>query len=330
MSAVDPAQVRQEKDLAHDRPLISCRFDPTGKYAFASSEDQSVLRWEIASGAKVALKAHDSWVMALGTTSDGKTLITGGCDGRVILWPADAPEPAPTRTIDAHQGWVHAVAVSQDNQWLVTAGSDRVVKLWSLADGKLAHQWTAHAKPVYQVAFGPGPDDLVSADLAGVVIHWKLSDRSEVRRLDGAKLYKYDGGQAVDYGGIRDLSFSKDGAWLACAGLIEASNPLGAVSNPAVVVFSWADGKEKLLQRSKEDVKGVAWGIRFHPEGFAVVVSGGTGGGWLWFYKPDQPNPFHQFQLPNTGRGLDLSADGRFVATAHHDGHLRVWTLAPK
>ena len=57
--------------------------------------------------------------------------------------------------------------------------------------------------------------------------------------------------------------------------------------------------------------------------------SSGTGGGALWFFKPDQPNEFHKLTLPNTGRGLDLHPDTLRLATAHHDGHLRVWSMAP-
>ena len=66
----------------------------------------------------------------------------------------------------------------------------------------------------------------------------------EARRLDAGKLYAYNAGQGVDYGGVRDLSFSPDGKYLACSGLVDASNPLGAVSNPAVLLLDWATGKE--------------------------------------------------------------------------------------
>ena len=162
------------------------------------------------------------------------------------------------------------------------------------------------------------------------MIQWDVAIRKEARRLDAGKLSKYDAGQGVDYGGVRDLSFSADGSFLACCGLIEASNPLGAVSNPAVLLLDWKTGKVKRLQRPKEDVKGVAWGVRFHPDGFFVAASGGTSGGFLWFWKPDQVNEFFKFALPNTGRDLDLHPDGLRLATAHHDGHVRIWEMKAK
>ena len=105
-----------------------------------------------------------------------------------------------------------------------------------------------------------------------------------------------------------------------CSGLINASNPLGAVSTPAVLVLDWTTGAMKRLQHPKEDFKGVAWGVRFHPDGFIITASGGTSGGLLWFTKPDQESEFFKLSLPNMARDLDLHPDGTQIATAHHDG----------
>src|SRR5262245_6147970 len=78
--AADPAQAHIALTLKHRRPLIACRFDPSGRWLFASSEDQSVVRWDLTAekpeGTKASLTAHDSWVHALAATPDGATLLT--------------------------------------------------------------------------------------------------------------------------------------------------------------------------------------------------------------------------------------------------------------
>jgi WD40 repeat protein len=324
-AAADPAKTRLAKDLAHDRPLVCCRFAPAGPLVFAGSEDESILRWDVETGAKAQLKGHESWVFALDLTPDGRTLVSGGGDGRLIWWPADGD--APLRKLDAHRGWVNAVAMSPDGARVASAGNDRIVRIWSAADGALEAELPGHERPVYAVRFDATGKALITADLFGRIVFWDVETREEARRLDGAKLYKYEAGQGVDYGGVRDFALSPDGTKLAASGLIEASNPLGAVSNPAVLVFEIAEGKEPRLQRPKEDVKGVGWGVRWHPDGFVVMVSGGTGGGWLWFLRPDAENEFHKVNLTNTGRALDLHPDGVRLATAHHDGHLRIWSM---
>ena len=79
---IEPAKTHIAKELKHTSPLVSCRFDPTGKYVFFGAEDSRVWRWDIASNAKVELAGHDSWVRGMAFHSAGHTLVTGGYDGQ--------------------------------------------------------------------------------------------------------------------------------------------------------------------------------------------------------------------------------------------------------
>ncbi len=339
----EPEKAHVAVQLKHGKPLIGCRFDPTGRYVFASGEDETIRRWDLtgAGSEPVTFAGHDGWAFALAVTPNGRTLLTGGTDGRIIWWPAtaagrEAPTgktretPQPIRVLDAHQGWVRSLAVDPEGSLLASCGNDGKVRVWSLVEGRMLLDLPGHDKPVLRVAFTPGGKGLVSADLLGLVIHWDLPPGKEARRGDAAKLHIYERNQGVDYGGVRDLSFSHDGAFLACSGLINASNPLGAVSNPAVVVFDWKTGLLKVLQRPQGEIKGVAWGVRFHPLGFLIFATGGTSGGFLWFSRPDQATEFFKLVLPNTARDLDLHPDGLRLATAHHDGILRISSMTPK
>jgi WD40 repeat protein len=326
-SAADPLKTHLAKDFKHDRPLVCCRFAASGTYVYAGSEDESIVRWDTTSDVKVQFKGHESWVFALAVGRDGQTLVSGGGDGRLIWWPAGAEKPEPMRAIEAHEGWVNALAIHDASGVVVSAGNDRRVRLWSVADGSHVADLPAHEKPVYTLRFDSTGQFLLSADLMGRVVEWEVATRKEARRFDATKLHKYESGQGVDYGGVRDLDVTADHGLLACAGLIEASNPLGAVSNPAVLLLEGNEAKELRMQRPKEDVKGVGWGVRCHPDGFLIMVSGGTGGGWLWFFRPEEINEFHKVNLNNTGRALDLHPDGLRIATAHHDGHLRIWSM---
>jgi WD40 repeat protein len=323
-----------DHELKYGKPLVSCRFDPTGRYVFAGSEDDTAQRWDLnveaAKAKPTAYAGHDGWVFAMGVSPDGKTLLTGGTDGKLIWWPATDDAPRPIRTATAHHGWVRALAIRPDGKQAATCGNDHRVRLWSMSDRKAEAEFNGHERPVYRVLYTPDGESLLSADLMGVVIQWDLKTGKSTRKFDASKLHLYEGGQGVDYGGVRDLSLSRDGAYLACSGLINASNPLGAVSNPAVLVLDWKSGTLKKLQRPKEDLKGVAWSVRSHPEGFLIVASGGTSGGFLWFTKPDQENEFFKLSLPNSARDMDLHPDGARIATAHHDGSLRISAMTAK
>lgn len=83
--------------------MISCRFEPQGRYVFAGAEDNTVQRWALADGVKTPLVGHESWVKAIAFSKDGETTITGGSEGRLIWWPTAAEKPAEIRRIDARQ-----------------------------------------------------------------------------------------------------------------------------------------------------------------------------------------------------------------------------------
>ncbi len=326
---VDPVQLRQVQELKHTSPLIGCRFDPTGRFVFAGAQDSTVQRWELANGKKTSLVGHKSWVRALAFLAKDSLLFTGGYEGHVLAWQTEAESPMPLRTVNAHQGWVRALTVDPHEKLLASCGNDCLVKLWSPTSGKLVREFAGHTCHVYNVAFHPKSQALVSADLKGVVKHWDLAQGTLNRDLDASVLHKYDTTFLADIGGIRSMAFNSDGTLLACAGITEVTNAFAGVGKPLIVLFDWQTGKRKQALVPKENFQGTAWGVAFHPAGFVVGVGGGNGGA-LWFWKPDHPQAFFTLKLPNNARDLDLHLDGKRLAVAFFDGAVRLYDLSPK
>jgi WD40 repeat protein len=327
----DPKQTHVVQQWKYTSPLISCRFDPTGKYVFTTAEDRTVQRWELPSGKKTVFPAvHETWVRGLTFIDGGKTLVTGGYDGQMMWWPATATNaPQPSRKIAAHDGWIRYLDTSPDGKTIASCGNDQLVKLWNAADGKPIRTLSGHASHVYSVEFHPDGKHLLSGDLGGEVRQWDVSTGKLVRTLDAKALHSYNGGQQVHYGGVRSISVSKDQKHVACSGLYKASNPLGAVNEPIVLLFDGKTGK-KVNSCVAAGVRGVAWRAVFHPDGFVVTGSGGSGGGWLLFWKPGSNKEIHKFKLPNTARDMDLHPDGIQVATIHYDRQVRISRMAAK
>jgi WD40 repeat protein len=326
----DPAQIHAGPQWKHTRPLTACRFDPTNKFAFTGAEDNFVTRWDLATGTPTPLAGHDSWVRAIACSADGQTLFSGGYDGRVIWWPASAEKPEPARKIDAHQGWVRAIALSPNGQQLASCGNDNVVKVWNVADGALVAELPGHASHVYNVAWHPDGNSLASCDLKGVVKQWNVTEKKMVREFTAAALHKYDDTFRADIGGARSLAFSRDGKQLAVGGITNVSNAFAGIGNPAVVLLNWEDGKPIVQYGGKEKIQGVMWGVRQSPDGYWIGLTGGGGGGWLYFWRDAAADEFFKFKLTDNGRDLDLSPDGTKMAVAHSDNHLRLYNLFAK
>lgn len=327
----DPKLTYIVSQWPHSSPLISCRFDPKGRFVLAGAQDRTVQRWQLATGKKLAaLAAHESWVRAIAFLPDGETTITGGYDGRLIWWPTSAEKAEPIRKIEAHNGWVRCLSISPDGQQAATGGNDNLVKLWNAADGKLIRDLTGHTSHVYSVLYHPDGKSLLSGELMGKVHQWEVSSGKLLRTFDAGDLHTYNDGQKTNYGGVRTMAISPDGKYLACGGLFKATNPFGAVQDPLVLLFDWQSQKKVQSHVAAGDLKGIIWRVVYHKDGFLIGGSGGAGGGFDLFWKPDQANEFHRFALPNTVLDLDLSPDGLQLATAHYDRNLRISRMTAK
>jgi WD40 repeat protein len=324
----NPLQTRQAQELKHNRPLLGCRFDPSGRFVFAGSEDNSIQRWALADARKTTLAGHQSWVRALAFHAGDKILLSGDYAGKVLFWTIDADTPTPIRTIEAHDGWVRALAVSPDGKLLASCGNDNLVKLWTL-DGNPVRQLAGHTRHVYNVAFHPDGRQIVSCDLLGVVKHWEVATGKPMRDLDASVLHKYDTTFRASHGGARSMTFNKDGSQLALAGITNVSNAFAGVGNPVVVLFDWPSGKRLRLLQPAQAFQGTMWGVAHHPDGFWIGAGGGSGGS-LWFWKEDQEKAFHAVKLPSNGRDLALHPAGIRLAVPHADGAVRFYDMAGK
>ena len=90
MTAADFTAAHIAQQWPCDSPLIACRFDPTGRYVFATAEDFSIIRWQLDSQQKVSFRAHDSWAGALAFSRSGEVLVSAGYDDTLVWWPATA------------------------------------------------------------------------------------------------------------------------------------------------------------------------------------------------------------------------------------------------
>lgn len=330
LDTLDPKQAHVVSEWKHDRPLNGVRFDPQSRYVVGVSEDAVASRFLLADGSKSLLSGgYQGWGRALAFSTDGQFVVTGATDGSITWWETAAETPAPIRSVAAHKGWVRCMDNSPDGALIATGGNDHLVRVWNASTGEQVHELSAHESHIYSVMFHPGGEWLLSGDLKGVIRQWDLTSGQEMRTFDAKKLHTYHSGQRVDYGGVRAMSISADGKWLAAGGLFEAPNPFAGVNKPLVLLFDWESQELKQEHVTDAVERGIIWRLEWLPDGTLAGVISGTAG-MLLFWKPDTAGDFHRFKLPNQSRDMDLHADGLHLATAHHDGHVRITRLAAK
>ena len=322
---LDVKKTKVVKTWKASAPLMKCRFDPVKRFVFATSEDMTILRFNLADGKTTAFKGHESWIHGLGFLKQGELLVSTGSDDSMIFWKTAEEKPAPLKTIKAHKGWVRAVDINPAQTIIATGGNDHLVKLWN-PDGSLVRELKGHESHIYSLLFHPTEDVLFSGDLQGKVLQWEVKTGKLMRTLEAKELHSYNGGQQVHYGGVRSLAFDQKTQRLLCAGLHKATNPLGAVNEPIVVSLDWKTGK-KVRSQVVDGVRGIGWRVLVLADGTTICGSGGSGGGYVLYWKPEEEKAFFKYKLPNTIRDLDLHPDGTQIATAHHDRNLRISSI---
>src|ERR1043166_1263616 len=259
----NPKQSFVATEYKYESPFIPCRFEPKGRFLFGTAEDRAIVPWCLSTGKSTPFRGHDAWVGDLTFSPDGETLVSAGYDDTLAWWSATAEMPEATRKVKAHDGWIRTVAVSPDGKLLASGGNDQTVKLWNFADGSAVRTLEGAESHVYSVLFHPSGEFVLGGELKGQVHQWEGATGKRVRSFDAKALHSYNQGQAVDFGGVRSMSFSPDGKHLSCSGLMKAENPLGAVHEPLVLRFDWESAK-LLVSHTMAGMKGVAWRARFH------------------------------------------------------------------
>ena len=328
---LDVQATKVVRSWKHRAPLLGCRYDPTGRYAFASSMDQTIQRWDLQEDQHASFKGHESWLRGIGFSPDGQHMYSGGYDGKLCFWNCQSessPESPvePERSIEAHAGWIRWLAVHPDGQLIATAGNDLAIKLWSAETGQLVSSLQGHEKHIYSLLFHPRGKWLLSGDLAGTVHQWDLETGKLERSFQAKPLHTYHRGQRVDYGGVRCMALSHDQKNIAFGGLHKATNPFAGVQEPLVLVFDWESAEQIQDHEATEIPRGIVWRLVFEEDG---TLTAGIGGdtGYLVFWKQTKTE-VHKLKLGSPVLDMDQHPTELEVATAHHDGSLRLSKLS--
>ncbi len=183
----------------------------------------AVGRRALPDGARPEGEAEGSAVLALATSPDGKTFVTGSEDGVVRI--LDVVSRKVIRELKGHSAPVRSVAYAPDGALLASAASDQArgrageLILWRVADGRPTLQEDVKVSFPLALAFAPDGKAFAVGGWDGAI---------RLRRLSNEPITTLDGNHGKP---VRTLAFAPDGGSLASGGddgTIEVWKPDGA------------------------------------------------------------------------------------------------------
>ena len=325
--AADPTKINVAKTIRLKAIGLCIARLPETDRLFVGGSDFKVHEINLASESPELIEfpgeGHQSYVT--GAAFAGPHLVTGGYDGQLIWW--DTATRQPLRKIVAHDRWIRKIAASPDGKQIATVADDMLCKVWDAESGQLLHTLVDH-KPLtphhfpsmlYAVAFSPDSKTLVSGDRVGHLAVWDAANGQKVAELEAPVMYTWDPKQRRhSIGGIRSVSFSRDGQFVAAGGIGTIGN-IDHLDGPSrVEIFDWKSG-QRMHEISDVAFKGLVEQIVFPRGGNWFVFAGGDNGGYVSFYDSTTAKMIHQTKMPMHVHSFVLNDAEDTLFAAGHD-----------
>ena len=246
---MDTAEERVTLD-GHPFTVVDARFSPSGERIASLCLNGSLRVWNIDKSSHTPtgppqLRQSHRRARCLAWSHDGRTLVTGGYDGDIMIW--DAESMALRSRYRDHNTTVRQILFLDNDQTLLTVSNDNQVLLWSLTDpiqifrrweegteihnalqlkepgqvalglrsgaisirnyttGELLATLVGHKDRVRAMALSPDGQVLASGDESGLIRVWRVENRQLLLSEQHSQ------------SSINDLAFSPAGDILAIA-----------------------------------------------------------------------------------------------------------------
>ncbi|KAJ8592681.1 WD40 repeat-like protein [Rhizopogon salebrosus TDB-379] len=138
----------------------------------STSSDTTVRIWDVETGNQVGipLERHSSATVGIAVSMDGRRIVSGDNDGKIIMWDADTKNII--RALSHHTGMVGSIRFSPDEKRIASTSYDGTLTIWDVETGELVFEIDGHQSRIGTVAYSPNGMKIASGSADGTVRIW--------------------------------------------------------------------------------------------------------------------------------------------------------------
>ncbi|XP_028157858.1 cilia- and flagella-associated protein 52 [Ostrinia furnacalis] len=166
----------------------SVLFSGDGKSIVSGWNDGNIRAFTPLTGRLVycIYNTHNKGTSALDMTHDGRTLISGGCEGQVRVWDIRPECQSLKKVLKEHKSPVSAIQVSPNDTEAVSAGTDGSAIIWDLIS--LSRRQVMYANTLFMcICFEPQGSQLLTGGTDRRVAYWETGSGNLARELEASK-----------------------------------------------------------------------------------------------------------------------------------------------
>ncbi|MDB5209767.1 MAG: repeat-containing protein [Sediminibacterium sp.] len=301
----------------HSSDVWVTRFVPNSNLLASCSVDSTVKIYDRRTAGVVSTFRHPEGVTYFDFSTDGKLLATTSYDQKVRIW--DVASGNVIKTLSGHTRTPWSVSFSPDAKYLLSSGEDATIKMWDVNTGALIRNITDFSLSVWDVKFSPDGKTFAAGSFDTQLKIYNV--------VDGAVVMDIKGHTST----IAALAFSHKGDKLASAS-----------DDKTIKIWSTVNGKLIRTLNVPEHAQGAV----FSPDDSRLVTCGRDKimiGEFLQNSFGDshfnKGVPVRMWDV-NTGallqtfclqandvNDVDISADGKWLASASSDHTVALWQI---
>jgi WD40 repeat protein len=257
------------------------------------------------------LTGHTEGVNGVAFSPDGKLLVSGGRDNRIMLWDVQTGELK--RTFEGHENLVAGVVFSRDAKSLFSNSRDLTIRVWDVASGREVKKFKRFTDgPSSHLSLSSDDSLIAISDKYGTVEIWDSKDGAILRQ------FKYNSNY------IPPVAFSPDGETVATSG---GNLIFGPVFWEVRTQRHW-----KSLFQHRVMICSIAWS----PDARRIATGAKDGSMLIWdMTKAVTIMGFLSIgpllQLKGHGNAVfsvEFSPDGSLLASGSVDKTIKVWSAS--